>query len=177
MEGKIMGMDVMGVNASSEKGEYFRRNVWGWRPLWDYVEEVHPEIAQLVQYGHSNDGDGLNALNSVRLAEALLLDYTSGKAQEYVEKRNAYLEALPMVDCNICSGTGIRSDTLGVEDGQPEKELSKEIAKATGRTKGWCNGCDGLGKNKDWATSYYLDEQDIKEFAEFLQDCGGFEIW
>ena len=31
-----MGMDVSGMNPSSETGEYFRNNVWWWRHLWNY---------------------------------------------------------------------------------------------------------------------------------------------
>ncbi|QOR55575.1 MAG: hypothetical protein UMS36scaffold28_65 [Phage 59_13] len=29
-----MGMDVYGVKPKSKQGEYFRNNVWSWRPLW-----------------------------------------------------------------------------------------------------------------------------------------------
>jgi hypothetical protein len=39
-----MGMDVYGKDAVSEKGEYFRNNVWYWRPLWNYCIEVAPDL-------------------------------------------------------------------------------------------------------------------------------------
>ena len=39
-----MGMDVYGKNQTSEKGSYFRNNVWWWRPLWNYCEELHGDI-------------------------------------------------------------------------------------------------------------------------------------
>ena len=32
-----MGMDVYGERPRTNKGEYFRNNVWWWRPLWNYV--------------------------------------------------------------------------------------------------------------------------------------------
>jgi hypothetical protein len=35
-----MGFDVYGKSARSEKGEYFRNNVWWWRPLAEYVLET-----------------------------------------------------------------------------------------------------------------------------------------
>ena len=38
-----MGMDVYGIAPTSERGEYFRNNVWWWRPLWDYCCEVDSE--------------------------------------------------------------------------------------------------------------------------------------
>jgi hypothetical protein len=171
-----MGMDVYGKNPKSEKGEYFRRNVWGWRPLWQYVEDVHPEIAELVQYPQSNDGDGLGSRNSQKLAKLLKEDIFKGVAEQYVEARNKMLSELPKEDCGLCEATGIRSDEIGVQNGMPERELDPAIAIIVGRTKGWCNGCSGEGKKDPWETSYYLDLDDIQEFAEFLTECGGFEI-
>ena len=35
-----MGMDVYGIAPEKEWGEYFRSNVWWWRPLWDYTAEI-----------------------------------------------------------------------------------------------------------------------------------------
>ena len=171
-----MGMDVYGKNPTNEVGQYFRRNVWGWHPLWEYVENVHPDIAQLVEHAHTNDGDGLGARKSKLLAKYLKEDYESGKVEVYVRARNQQISEMEMPDCRICEGTGIRSDHLGVENGQPEKELDADIAIITGRTKGWCNGCNGIGKTEPWEANYYLEPEDIKEFAEFLENCGGFEI-
>lgn len=171
-----MGMDVYGKKPKSEVGEYFRRNVWGWRPLWTYVEHNHPEIAELVEHGYSNSGDGLGARDSKKLAKLLMEDYSSGRASEYVIGRDKIISELPFEDCTICETTGIRTDQIGKEAGQHKKELEPDIAIIVGRTKGWCNGCNGIGKKENFATSYYLEEVDIKEFSEFLAECGGFEI-
>lgn len=171
-----MGMDVYGKNPKSEVGTYFRRNVWGWHPLWDYVENVHPEIAELVEHAHTNSGTGLGARNSKKLAKLLMADFDSGKVAEYVAERNKALSELPFEDCKICEGTGIRTDALGKSSGWHKKELDPDIAIIVGRTKGSCNACNGVGRREAWETNYYLYEDDIKEFAEFLVDCGGFEI-
>lgn len=171
-----MGMDVYGKNPSSEAGEYFRRNVWGWRPLWKYVEDTHPEIAGKVEYAQSNDGDGLDAENSIKLAEALKKDIWDGVADNYIALRNSYLASLTRPDCEHCQGTGIRTDAVGVENGMPERELEPDMASLVGRTKGWCNGCSGEGKKDAWETNYYLDIEDIQQFSDFLEASGGFEI-
>lgn len=171
-----MGMDVYGKNPVNETGQYFRRNVWGWRPLWQYVEDTHPEIAELVEYPQSNDGDGLGARNSKKLAKLLREDIFRGVVDNYIETRNKYLAELPRVECNLCEGTGIRKDPVGLEYGMPDRELSPELQILLGRTKGTCNGCNGEGKKDDWALSYPLEAQDVVEFAEFLENCGGFEI-
>jgi hypothetical protein len=172
-----MGMDVYGKNPKSETGTYFRRNVWGWRPLWDYVSTQHPEIAELVQYGYSNDGDGLGARNAKKLAKLLMEDFTSGKVAEYVAERNSALAELPFEECNLCDSTGVRTDEIGTNAGMPERALEPEIAIIVGRDKGYCNGCNGVGKKENFLTWYSLYEEDVKEFAEFLVDSGGFEIW
>lgn len=171
-----MGMDVYGENPTSETGEYFRRNVWGWRPLWSYVEDVHDDLASLVKHGHDNSGDGLRGRKSKELSTRLFNDLETGVAEEYIKSRNERLSTLERPDCWLCKGTGIRTDEIGVSAGQPTKELSDEMKALTGRTHGWCNACDGEGKNDAWETNYYLDLDDIREFAEFLADCGGFQI-
>jgi hypothetical protein len=171
-----MGMDVYGKNPTNEVGEYFRRNVWGWHPLWDYVEDTHPEIAELVEHAHSNSGDGLDAEKSVLLSKLLMDDYNSGKVAEYVVERNKQLSELPFEDCSLCEGTGVRTDDIGKKAGQHKQELDPDISIIVGRTKGWCNACNGIGKRENWATNYYLEPDDVKEFSEFLAECGGFEI-
>lgn len=171
-----MGMDVYGKNPVNETGQYFRRNVWGWHPLWGYVEDTYPEIAELVEHAHSNDGDGLGARNAKKLAKLLMSDYETGKAKEYVEERNKAISELPFDECRLCAGTGIRTDEIAVNAGMPTQELRPDIAIIVGRTHGTCNACSGLGKTEPWASNYYLEADDIKEFAEFLVNSGGFEI-
>jgi hypothetical protein len=171
-----MGMDVYGKNAANEVGEYFRRSVWGWRPLWQYVEISHSEIASLVAYGYSNDGDGLNTAKSKTLANLLRDDLSSGYAEKYIQARNQHLSELERDTCELCSGTGIRTDAVGVEHKMPEQELNSEIAILLGRTVGYCNGCNGEGKKDAWDTNYSLDLEDLEQFADFLENCGGFEI-
>lgn len=168
-----MGMDVYGKNPLNERGEYFRRNVWGWRPLWDYCENLHPELAGKVTYGHTNDGDGLDGPDSLSLAQGLQRDLHDGTARTYVLTRKERLDALPKEQCELCAGTGIRTDAVGYEMDQPNKPVDPEVY---GRTKGWCNGCDGHGERDSLETWYRLEVDDIREFADFLQYCGGFEI-
>ena len=58
----------------------------------------------------------------------------------------------------------------------PEKELKPEVQILVGRTHGWCNGCDGVGTTESWLAGYPFSEENVKEFAEFLMDSGGFQI-
>lgn len=170
-----MGMDVMGLEPSSERGEYFRNNVWYWRPLWNYCVSVAPELCDDID-GHMNDGDGLDEEGALELAAILRKELAGGGTEKYKEEYYRQLAALPQKDCKHCEATGIRTDTVGVEMGMPTKELSPEMQILTGRTHGWCNACDGEGKRGDWRTEYPFDVENVRDFAEFLAESGGFAI-
>jgi len=171
-----MGMDVYGKQPTSEAGEYFRRNVWGWHPLWEMCEDLFPTIAGQVECGHTNDGDGLDAVLSVDLGTGLTEAVADGRVAGWIAQRNAHVAAMPMEPCLICDSTGIRTDEIGVKMGQHDKALSKEKAIILGREFGWCNGCDGDGEKMPWMASYEVESDDAVEFSEFLAACGGFEI-
>lgn len=170
-----MGMDVFGTNPKNSTGEYFRRNVWGWRPLWNYCVDNYEDLVGEVS-GHYNDGDGLDGDGSLELARRIKQDLANGTASKYIAQRNGYLASLERPECDLCSGTGIRTDEVGVENKMPEMELSPEMAILTGRTHGYCNKCRGEGKTDHWDTHYFLDLDDLTEFAEFLENSGGFQI-
>lgn len=171
-----MGMDVIGVNPKSEKGSYFRNNVWWWRPLSGYVQENHPHIAEHCEYWDSNDGDGLDEEHSVMLALALLDDIKEGRVAEYERSYNEWRASLPREACNLCDCTGIRTDKIGVEMGMPERELAPEVQILTGRTHGYCNACNGVGTQESFMAQYPFSVDNVQEFAEFLMECGGFQI-
>jgi hypothetical protein len=154
-------MDVYGKSPRTDTGEYFRNNVWWWHPLWTFCCEVAPRLTDKVAHGHSNDGDGLSDEDSVRLAEAITTWIDDGRAQQYVELRQKWLDELPLLECKYCEGTGTRHD--GKEIGRPEPDFQ-------------CNACHGFGKVQDWQCNYSIDVDNITKFRDFLLDCGGFEI-
>jgi hypothetical protein len=170
-----MGMDVYGRKPTAEVGEYFRRNVWGWRPLADLCIDLAPAITAGCQHWHSNDGDGLDATLALSLACELRAALADGRAASYVATRDTALKALPDETCHICGGTGVRTDKLGREMGQHTRRINEPSHPRHGK-KGWCNGCDGRGTTRPSATWYYLDVSDVAEFTAFLEACGGFEI-
>ena len=147
-----MGMDVYGQNPANKTGEYFRRNIWGWRPLADYTTKAAPDITAGCRYWHTNDSDGLDATQSVKLADALQTEVDSGRTADYVEERDAALAALPRVECWLCHGAGI---SVGLKS---------------------CNGCEGLGDTEHSDTHYPLYVEDVQQWITFLRSCGGFKI-
>ena len=86
-----MGMDVIVRQPKNKRGEYFRRSVWGWHPLADYVLQVAPDTASACRHWHTNDGDGLNKRQSAKLSEVLRNELAFGRAGECLELAHALI--------------------------------------------------------------------------------------
>jgi hypothetical protein len=178
-------MDVSGKNPTTEAGAYFRNNVWWWRPLAEYACAIAPAITAKCTYWGSNDGDGLSASGSKRLAVKLREEIASGRCKEYADKYEANRKAMPREHCPLCNGTGIRADQLGIDHGQTTRVIPETTQDDEGETithpragqVGWCNGCDGRGTKAASGSHYPFSVENVEEFCTFLEGCGGFEIW
>ncbi len=156
-----MGMDVYGNAPTSETGKYFRNNVWWWRPLADICQALAPQICEACEHWQSNDGDGLDADGAAALAAVLEARLADGTVKRLLTERDTMIAEMADVTCDLCNGKGVRSDELAVANGWDKKP---------------CNACDGKGAVRPWETHYPQDEDNVREFAAFLKDCGGFEI-
>lgn len=154
-------------------GVYFRASVWSWHPIWEYVCRVAGDLIdeETRNACHYNDGRGLDEETSKKVAARLYVELHTGGTERFIEDAEESLKALPDEPCRLCEGTGVRTDAIGVQMGQPEKDNPH-----TGG-KGWCNGCGGKGTIRPWATHYGFDRDHLREFAEFLEHCGGFKVW
>ena len=173
-----MGMDVYGKKPTSETGTYFRNNVWYWHPLWDYIcSDYVPFISEkLAKQGHYNSGAGLNAKEAKALGREMMRHLANGWTADYERQYRHAQAGVELEPCKCCDATGIRSDKVGQEMGMPGKELEQHVAIVVGRTTGWCNSCGGIGKVEPFSLNYDFTVDNVREFAEFLLDCGGFEI-
>jgi hypothetical protein len=160
-----MGMDVYGKAPKSERGEYFRNNIWWWRPLWDYCEEVAPDLCSNVD-GHSNSGDGLDDKGAEQLSQILKIRLSDGSVDKYAQEREVYLSALPKEVCDFCDGVGI----VQVKEGWPDYVEGQVTFRDP------CNACNGTKEKEPWQRHYPFSKENVQEFAEFLADSGGFEI-
>ena len=68
-----MGFDIVGIKAKSEKGKYFRNNVWYWRPLWQYICDECDDILTIkeAEGGCFNDGVKITKSKAERIAKRL----------------------------------------------------------------------------------------------------------
>lgn len=159
-----MGFDLNGVKPNAEVGIYFRNNCWWWRPLAEYVLNVCSDFLQEeeIQYWQSNDGQFVSADSAGLIAERLQLLIKSGTVKRYADKYEQERKAIPQLTCKYCNGTGDR----------PDLEPPEWKTQCNG-----CNCCHGTGKVNDHAADYLFSEENVREFAEFCESCGGFEIW
>ena len=164
-----MGMDVFGKHPENDDGRYFRNNIWWWHPLAGFLTETYPDLTSGCTYWHSNDGDGLDADGARALAAALQRDLDNGVVAAYAKEREEALAALPMLECSLCEGTGVRTDEVGRKFG-----MDRPRDPETGQ--GGCNGCDGKGKVAPLGADAPFTVENVQEFATFLAACGGFEI-
>ena len=140
---------------SINKGIHLRSSVWSWRPLWNYCYAVADDIIDEVTYqkGHENSGAGLNSKDARLLGNRLLQQIREGKTIQYQASYEQYLNDLPDEDCVVC-----KNNNRGH------------------RKKKECKVCKKTGKKTNFNKSYEFDIDHVKEFAEFLLECGGFEI-
>ena len=150
-----MGMDVYGENPKGEKGDYFRNNVWWWRPLWQYCHSSAPELIDEDKFvsGTTNDGAGLNAMKAAKLGVKLLTLVEDGSCATYKRERELWLESLEDEVCDNCNGNN-------------RGNFKKKD----------CLACKGKGTRENWNKHYPFDIENVKEFAEFCIESGGFKI-
>ena len=143
-------------------GTYFRNNVWGWRPLWHFVTAVCNDFLteKDIEAGCYNDGHKISKTKATRIANRLLNMVKDGSVKEYEEGYKKHLASLNQVGCDICGATGRRQE--------PPKTGAGDYQE--------CNGCNGTGKVDDWAKSYPFSEDNVREFANFCLNSGGFRI-
>ena len=136
-------------------GVYFRNNVWWWRPLWQFVCERLDDVLtdEDAERGCYNDAHEITEDKAMQIGVELTAMLESGRIKEHADRYKAGLEALPQVDCRVCDNNN---------RGHKKK---KE-----------CKACKQTGLVDDWAKSYPFDVENIREFATFCLESGGFTI-
>lgn len=161
-----MGMDIYGKNPSSEEGSYFRNNIWYWRPLWWFCEHASPKVTAKVSHSQSNDGDGLNAKDTLILAKDIKRCIDDGTLELWALEYQQHKDSLPLQKCTYCNETGFRT----WEPNTFQNDTDQPIIKP-------CNVCKGEGEYKDDLHSYPFSIDNVHNFLKFLESSGGFEIW
>ena len=174
-------------------GDYFRNNVWWWHRTWDFVCHLCEDFITKDEQeeGHSNSGLEIDEERANKMAIEIDKAAKSGAIKKEVELYYLHLETLEDTECDMCDGTGTRK---GWEGWQTEGEWLKthdSLIKPNlhditdnhqfvhyehaHECKG-CNVCGGTGRQKNWACSYHISEENVLAFGKFVANSGGFVI-
>lgn len=83
-------MDIFGRSPKNERGEYFRNNWWGWRPLWTLTVMLCEDILneEDIQGGQSNDGHIISAEKAIKIAKRINEKLKDGTIKTVVNEQN-----------------------------------------------------------------------------------------
>jgi len=140
---------------SDNPGDYFRNNVWWWRPLWTYCERVCGDLLTQEEWEHGswNDGHEYDADICKEMARLLQETIDNGECKKYQDDYKEWQNSLEPEICARCNGNN---------RGHNKK---KE-----------CNVCDNTGVKENWNASYPFDVENVQNFVNFLRECGGMSI-
>ena len=172
-----MGMDVYGERPKSNRGEYFRNNVWWWRPLWNYVSIECSDIITKkdIERGHFNDCHLITETKAKQIADRLLSLCKDGKPQAIQDKYEEDSE--PQIKFNeMCDKAAkyLYDNIVDKQDGKINCPAAMKEYDLDNYER-W-TALASMGKIQFVETSYPFDANNIKEFAEFCKDSGGFRI-
>jgi len=160
-----MGFNINGMNSRSYKGEHFQANVWWWRPLWKFVAISSSDVLtdEDIENGEFNSGHKISRFKATAIANKLKKLDKAGEVVKYELSYKKRLNNLPLEECDICHGAGIRTDKIGEEIRAADPEFK-------------CNKCNGEGEVESFEKHYLFKAKFVMKFAEFCEDSSGFEI-
>ena len=155
---------------SENKGYYFRNNVWWWRPLASYVIEHTKVITDQKKIdGFSyNDGVEISAEEAEQIAKQLYYLLQSGHTKKYEDE---YMAGYKKAETH---NKKVRKE-MEVFQNAMDKKHKKDIAPKDypkDDYKKW----SAIYAKMDNNGGYPFNLRNVKEFAEFAEQSGGFTI-
>lgn len=154
----------------SQKGTYFRNNVWYWRPLADYVirftKVVNDKDAKMWSY---NDQHVVNEQDAKMIAQQLDHLINTGHTKKYAEKFNKIRSEIEKKNEKV--EKELQEFSESVKKKLNNKNLAPKDFPVKDKQK-W----DKIFDKRDNRGSYPFSLENVKEFAEFCRYSGGFTI-
>jgi hypothetical protein len=157
---------------STNKGVYFRNNVWWWRRLADYILD-HTKCVDEKDFDkwQHNDGHEVDEETAIQIANQLEYLLNTGHATKYKqeideeikkaeEHNNKVEQMLSELRIEVSKALNKNVDNLAPADyPKPFNEKWWEIT-----------------NQKDYRADYPFSIDNVKEFIEFARNSGGFRI-
>ena len=156
-------------------GVYFRNNVWFWRPLWNYVYDTTDVLTdEDHRLGHENSCHKITEEKAVRIGKELLANIKDAEAKEAAYKK----DVKPRMKFNeLCDKAAecLYEEVVDKMDGLITCPGDMKIHDPA-NYKRWSALSHFGGGIQFGETSYPFSAANVKEFANFCLNSGGFEI-
>ena len=161
------------VNAYEKKviGHYFRNNVWWWRPLWNFVTTACDDFLTEndIDRGSFNDGHKISKTKSIRIAARIRKLDKTGVLDGYASMIDGYIKKAEKNNKKLA----VKKETL-----------KKKVQKITGTEhiipmdypEPYRATFEKLMDQEDRGGHYPFKADNVRDFAEFCHQSGGFEI-
>lgn len=154
-----------------QDGSYFRNNCWWWRPLADYIFNECDDFLSSDDQGewHMNNGHQVSEALAIKIADRMDKLIDTGHAKKHEE----------MIDKKIMKAKHHNNKIKLEHDALKKKVISKYKLKDPApkdypedENKEW----DEIQSREDYDSSYPFEVSNVREFAKFCRDSGGFSI-
>ena len=151
-------------------GDYFRNNVWWWRPLWEFVCESCDDFLTEgdISKGFYNDGKKISKTKSLKISKRLSKLIADGTVDAL--ERESTLAIAKAEGHN----KEVRIEMDRISDECKEKHgiflVPAEFPEP------YKTQLDDAYAKEDWTASYPFNADNVKVFATFCQQSGGFQI-
>jgi hypothetical protein len=162
--------DALSKFENENKGYYFRNNVWHWRPLAQYVIE-HTQVItdqKKIEGFSYNDGVEISEQEAVQIARQLKHLIKTGHTEKYAEEYMAVYTKAKKNNIKVQKELEIFQDAM-------DKKHGKDIAPKD-YPKDDYEKWNVIYSKFDNNGSYPFSIGNVKEFAEFAEQSGGFQI-
>ena len=151
-------------------GDYFRNNVWWWRPLWSFVCSSCDDFlsAKDMECGSYNDGKKIAKYKAIKIGKRLSEKLADGTV-DMIHRKYELASAKAKVHNKIVDKEMDRiTDACHKEHGD---NLVPANYPEPYKTQ-WSDAYN----NKSWDDSYPFNKDNVENFAKFCIESGGFQI-
>ena len=151
-------------------GDYFRSNVWWWRPLADYIITYTNCVSEddIERWGY-NDGHEVSEEEAKAIAKQLThlikIGHTRKHAEDYERERKKQEDFNKRIEKKLKAFEKSVEKKMGKDNVAP-RDYSEEDKKK------W----DSLYEKKSWGANYPFSVNHVTQFIEFAENSGGFKI-
>ena len=167
---KDVYFDAENEHQDLNPGEYFRANVWFWRPIWNFVCASCDDFLSEddMDAGGSNSGDRICKTKANRIASRLRKLNKQGVIQKWEDEMLIPFNEAKEHNKTIDKEMDVFQDKMRIKYGSDIIPSNYDVHdKAT-----W----DSIYHKRSWASSYPPSRDEIVRFGIFCGESGGFEI-